>query len=79
MGALPAICRINGTRIPASWGVHGPGESRMRSGRMRFNLFWRHLVVTPHHDLRAQFPKVLDEVVGKRIVIVEDEDHLNPV
>jgi hypothetical protein len=26
-------------------------------------------------DLGAQFPKVLDKVVGKRIVVVENKNH----
>ncbi len=41
----------------------------------RFNLFHRQLVVAAHHDLRAQFAQVLDQVVGERIVVVEDKDH----
>src|SRR6185503_580724 len=35
----------------------------------------RDLVVAAHNHVSAQFSQVLDEVVGKRVVIVEDKDH----
>jgi len=38
-----------------------------------FNVFHCHLVVAAHFDLFAKFSNVLDEVVGERIVVVEDE------
>jgi hypothetical protein len=41
----------------------------------RLDLADGHFVIAPNLDLRAQFAQVLDEVVSKRIVIVEDEDH----
>lgn len=40
-----------------------------------FNFFAGNLIVTPHLNGFAQFAEILDQVVGKRIVIVEDEDH----
>jgi hypothetical protein len=33
------------------------------------------LVVAAHLDLRPKFPEILNQVVGKRIVVVENEDH----
>ncbi len=35
----------------------------------------RDLVIPPHDDIRSQFAKVLDEVVGERIVVIDDEQH----
>jgi len=58
--------------IPASLGVQGPGETQMRSGRF-FRISSR--VVAMHLHFRAQFSEVLDEVVGERIVVVDDQQH----
>src|SRR5690606_33675478 len=33
----------------------------------------RNLVVTPHGDIGAQFPEEMDEIVGKAVVIIDDE------
>jgi hypothetical protein len=41
----------------------------------RFDLLDGQLVVAIDLNLRAQLSQVLDKVVGKRIVVVEDEDH----
>jgi 7-keto-8-aminopelargonate synthetase-like enzyme len=38
-----------------------------------------HFVITANLDLSTEFAQVLDEVVGKRIVVVEDEDHASIV
>ena len=55
---------------------------RARAGREHdplrthgLHLGRRHLVVAPHLDLRPQFTQILHQVVGKRIVVVEDENH----
>ena len=61
--------------MPASCGVQGPGEMTNVRRVQRFDLVGRELVVAAHHDLRAQLAHVLDEVVGERVVVVEDEDH----
>ena len=37
------------------------------------------LVVAANLDLRAQFPEVLNQVVGKGIVVVENENHEAPI
>jgi hypothetical protein len=34
----------------------------------------RHLIVAAYFDLGAQLSQILDQVVGKRIVIIENED-----
>jgi hypothetical protein len=41
----------------------------------RFDFSDGHFVVAANLDFGAQFTKVLDEVVSKRIVVIEDEDH----
>jgi hypothetical protein len=33
------------------------------------------LIVATHLDFGAEFPKILNQVIGKRIVVVENEDH----
>src|SRR5205823_13040079 len=41
----------------------------------RLHFRRRQLVITPHHDLSPQLTHVLHKVVGKRVVVVEDENH----
>jgi hypothetical protein len=41
----------------------------------RFDLFDGHFVVAANLNPSAQFAQVLDEVVSKRIVVIEDKDH----
>ena len=40
-----------------------------------FNLRRSYLVIAAHLYLLSQFSQILHQVVGKRIVIIEDEDH----
>src|SRR6185295_10595486 len=47
-------------------------------GRHRLHLTDRHLIVAAHADVGAQLAQVLHEVVGKRVVVVDDEDHERP-
>ena len=42
----------------------------------RFDFFNSDLIVAANLDLCSQFSDVLNQVVGKRIVIVEDENQL---
>src|SRR6267378_2601339 len=44
-------------------------------GVHRLDLSHGYFVVAANLHLRAQFAKVLDEVVSERIVVIEDEDH----
>ena len=41
----------------------------------RSNLIDCYFIVATNRNLSAEFPKILDKVVGKRIVVVENEDH----
>ena len=44
-------------------------------GLQRGNRLERHGVVAHHLHLGAQLAQVLHEVVGERIVVIDDEDH----
>ena len=55
----------------------GAGTGGNTDLRRRFfaDFIERDLVVSMHLHLRAQFSEVLDEVVGERVVVVDDEQH----
>jgi hypothetical protein len=40
-----------------------------------FDIRHANLIVSAHLDLRTQLTQILHQVVGKRVVVVEDEDH----
>ena len=63
--------------IPASRGVHGPGETTMPSSLIahRVDLVQSDLVVAPHHDIRAELAEKLIEIEGERVVVVDQQDH----
>jgi hypothetical protein len=60
--------------IPASFGVPGPGEITTAVG---FDLADGDLVIAFYPQLRPQLAKILDEIVGERIVVIDDEEHVN--
>ena len=60
--------------MPASLGVHGPGETTTRSKPPLEQLVDRGAVVAHDLELAPQLAQVLDEVVGERVVVVDDED-----
>ena len=62
--------------MPASFGVHGPGEMTMCSGLPRRHLFQRDRIVAVHVHVRAQLAEVLDEVVGEAVVVVDQQQHV---
>jgi hypothetical protein len=35
----------------------------------------RNHIIAPDFDIDAEFPKVLDEVEGERVVIIQNENH----
>src|SRR5215469_16563362 len=41
-----------------------------------FNFFDSNLIVAADPDISPQFSQILDQVVGERIVIIEDENHV---
>ena len=61
--------------MPASCGVQGPGEMRMRSGCRASTSAGVSSSLRRIDHLRAQLAHVLDQVVGEGVVVVEDEDH----
>ena len=61
--------------MPASCGVQGPGEIDDAVGVHGLDLADRDLVVPADDYVRTQFAQVLHQVIGKGVVVVEDEDH----
>ena len=63
--------------MPASRGVQGPGEMMMCVGLQRRDLVERDLVVADDLQVerRVDLAEPLDEVVGERVVVVDQEDH----
>src|SRR5262245_45319575 len=53
----------------------GPGRDHEPVERLRRQRLDRDRVVAVHLELGPQRPQVLDEVVGERIVVVDDGDH----
>ena len=72
---MPAKRRIVSTLMPASFGVHGPGEMTMRSGAIESMSSSADLVVAEDLDLRAQLAEVLVEVVGEAVVVIDQQQH----
>ena len=67
---------MTSTETPASFGVHGPGETMTRSGARASSSSVGLDVVAHDLELGAQLAQVLDEVVGERVVVVDHEDAL---
>ena len=63
--------------MPASFGVHGPGESTMASGSSRERLVDADLVVAPHRHVGAELAEIMDEIEGEAVVIVDQRDALH--
>ena len=63
--------------MPASLGVHGPGEMISCAGLQREDFVDRDLVVAIDANLerRIDLAQPLHEVVGERIVVVDELDH----
>jgi len=53
-----------------------PGRHENALRLQRSNRVERNLIIPPHLQLHAQFAQILHEVVGKRIIIVDNEHHL---
>jgi hypothetical protein len=47
------------------------------AGIQGFNFFKCDLIVASYHYFLTQFSKVLDQVVGKRVIVIEHEQHGN--
>jgi len=55
----------------------GSGLDQDALGTQSLNLGGSQLVVAPNHHLGSKLSHVLHQVVSKRIVVIEDEDHSN--
>src|SRR5262249_59941093 len=53
----------------------GPWREHDRVGLCRNDGARRHLVVTMHFDLGPELTEIVDEVEGKAVVIVDQDDH----
>jgi acylphosphatase len=61
---------------PGLPGCARPGREHNAIRVKTFDVLNGEFVVATDLDLRPEFPKVLGKVVGERIVVVEDEDHI---
>jgi hypothetical protein len=52
-----------------------PGRNHNALRPESLDLCNRNLIITAHFNLCAQLPKILDQVVSKGIVVVENENH----
>ena len=60
--------------MPASSGRPGPGRDADPIRIERFDLREGDFVVALHHDLATQLAEILDEVVGERVVVIDDQN-----
>ncbi len=61
--------------MPASFGVQGPGEMTIASGRIATTSSTLTLSFRRTVTLGAQLAQEMDEVVGEAVVVIDDEDH----
>jgi hypothetical protein len=67
--------------INADAGILGRARARRDYDAVRLHFFHvsnRDLIVATNLDGRAEFSEILNQVVGKGIVVVENEDHSPP-
>ena len=69
--------RMTSSVSPASSGRPGPGEITTCVGCIAAISSIGHLVVPPHRDRRPELAQVLHQVVGERVVVIENEDHVS--
>ena len=75
IGIVGDALAITSRQMPASFGVHGPGDSTIASGCGRDHIGGRDLVVAMHDDVRPQPAEVVEQVEGEAVVIVDQDDH----
>ena len=73
-GSAGEHASITSIEMPASFGVHGPGEITMRARRSSRDLVDGDRVVALDAHVRAELAEVLREVVGERVVVVDQEE-----
>ena len=62
--------------MPASLGVHGPGEMTMWLGASAPMSSTAELVVAHDAHVLPQLAQVLGQVVGERVVVVDEQQHV---
>ena len=62
-------------QMPASFGVHGPGDSTMAWGLAERTWPTLDLVVAVNHGLGAEIAQVVHEIPGEAVVVVDEDDH----
>ena len=53
----------------------GTGRDHNALGRQALDFVERRPVISADLDFRAQLAQILDQVVGERVVVVDDQDH----
>ncbi len=76
IGSLPAKYLMASREMPASVGVHGPGETTMRSGFRASISATGQLIVAHDLDFGTELAQVLHNVVGKGIVVIDHQQHV---
>ena len=61
--------------MPASLGVHGPGDSTMPLGFSFSTSATRDLVVAEDLARGAQLAQEVDEVIGEAVVVIDQDQH----
>ncbi|MNT61924.1 hypothetical protein D3C72_1995990 [compost metagenome] len=74
-GLLAGICLDQGDRDAGFGGRAGAGRHADLVRVQRGDFFQRDLVVAGHAHIHTQFAKILDQVVGKGIVVVDHQQH----
>ena len=75
MGIWPSASLMTSRQMPASFGVHGPGERTMA-----FGFFLRASAAVslslPHNFAGgAQLTEEMHEVVGEAVVVIDQKEH----
>src|SRR6478736_8238883 len=73
-GKMPDQINTDAGHLRRAWA----GRNKNMAGLHGLHVQWRDLIVTPDLNFLAELSQILDQVVGKRIVVVEDEHHTMP-
>ena len=64
--------------MPASFGVQGPGEMTIASGSIATTSSTVILSLRRTASFAPSSPRIMDEVVGEAVVVIDDEDGHGP-
>ena len=71
----PAPCASSSRQMPASFGVHGPGDRITAFGFFFSASRDAERIIAHDFGAHAEILDVMDEVVDEAVVIIDDEDH----